>query len=154
MLPFPFLLIQPTTKIILFFVSCEIFLRFSFIILVFQSESIRNCFSQSFGHVRDFISPNNPFLFRSIVPAESSIKLLNSYNHGLTECIAFRNERFVRKEKKLSDSIKRNDVTTFLPKNETKSKTPSSTEALRSITKKLGKAQRNIDSARSLLAFL
>ena len=83
-----------------------------------------------------------------LVPEEISKRLLNAYEHGKDEYITFRHERYVTKEKKLVDTIKRHNIPPFIPKADSKSNSSSSAkETAKNARKKVGKAQKYIDIA-------
>ena len=87
------------------------------------------------------------FTTNEVASPDNAALLLNAYEHGKAEYIAFRNERYATKEAKLIDTIKRNNVATFSFKvkpNESKS---TLTETVKSMSKKHAKAQRDIDFA-------
>ena len=119
-------------------------------------------FNQSLQKVASFIEERgNPyetsplaklyhFTTNEVVSPDNAELLLNAYEHGKAEYIAYRKARFVTKEAKLIDTIKRNSVATFSSKAKSnKINKSTSTETVKSMTKKLAKAQRNIDIAHS-----
>jgi len=63
--------------------------------------------------------------------------------------MSFRNARFVTKEMKLSDTIKRKNLLSFRAKGKAASLEGSSLQTKKATSKKLGKMQKEIDMARS-----
>ena len=120
-----------------------------------REQSIKEC-NESVEKVVLFISSrDNPYATSSasklyhftsgqVVPPEASEHLLAFFNRGRNEYINFRKERYITKEKKLSDTIKRISLPPFLPKGKNKKQKPVSSKE--GIKKDL---QKHIDIARS-----
>ena len=87
------------------------------------------------------------FTSGQLVDPEISAKTLEFFDKGLTEYLIFREERYLRKRKKLGEIIKRFKVPPFIPKNTTEKKDTSRVPAEKAI-KKIGEAQKKIDKAR------
>ena len=88
------------------------------------------------------------FTSGQLVDPEISAKILEFFDKSLTEYLIFREERYLRKRKKLGETIKQFEMHPFIPKNTTKKKGTSRVSAKRA-TKKIGKAKKKIDIARS-----
>ena len=81
------------------------------------------------------------------VPEEVSVRLLNFFENGKEGYTNFRKERFIEKNKKLSDTIKRVNLPAFDPIYKSMPVTTNTTSKL--AIKELSQAQRLIDIARS-----
>ena len=90
------------------------------------------------------------FTSGQVVPPEAPEQLLTFFNRVRNEYINFRKERYITKEKKLSDTIKRISLPPFLPKGKDKKQKPvSSKEVIKKAMKEVGRSQKHIDIARS-----
>ena len=79
-------------------------------------------------------------------PSAVSECLINFYNHGKELYETFRNERFVEKSRKLSDTIKKVNLPKFVPK--PKEKTERKQIKSDTLVKELSYVQKNVDIAR------
>ena len=89
------------------------------------------------------------FTSGQVVTPDVSKQLLAYFKSGLQEYMSFRNARFVTKEMKLSDTIKRKNLLSFRAKGKAASLEGSSLQTKKATSKKLGKMQKEIDMARS-----
>ena len=89
------------------------------------------------------------FTSGQVVTPDVSKQLLAYSESGLQEYMSFRNARFVTKEMKLSDTIKRKNLPSFRAKGKAASLEGSSLQTKKATSKKLGKMQKEIDMARS-----
>ena len=115
-------------------------------------------FNTQVKHVIDFLTAHgNPYLlenhpklhnFVTSVCAPSAVSecLINFYKHGEELYKSFRNERFVEKSRKLSDTIKKVNLPEFVPK--PKEKTERKHIKSDALVKELSYVQKNIDIAR------
>ena len=89
------------------------------------------------------------FTSGQVVTPDVSKQLLAYSESGLQEYMSFQNARFVTKEMKLSDTIKRKNLPSFRAKGKAASLEGSSLQTKKATSKKLGKMQNEIDMARS-----
>ena len=94
-------------------------------------------------------STTNPklhnFTSGQVVSEESTAKLLKYFEHGQEQYEKFRNERFVTRTKKLSDTLTK----VILPKFEEKKQKPKTNQQLvKSTAKRIGEAQKQLEIAR------
>ena len=75
-------------------------------------------------------------------------QLIAYFQSGLQEYMSFRNARFVTKEMKLSDTIKRKNLPSFRAKGKAASLEGSSLQTKKATSKKLWKMQKEIDMAK------
>ena len=95
------------------------------------------------------VSKLHHFTTGQCVPDEASKRLLTFFEHGENGYAEFRKERFVEKDKKLSDTIKKVNFPLFDPKSKQKNLTQTTTSKL--VIKEISQAQRSVDIARSRL---
>ena len=85
------------------------------------------------------------FTSGQFVSEESTAKLLKYFEHGQEQYEKFRNERFVTRTKKLSDTLTK----VILPKfGEKKQKPKTNQQLVKSTAKRIGEAQKQIEIAR------
>ena len=90
------------------------------------------------------------FTSGQVVPPETSEQPLSFFNYGRDEYINFRKERYIMKEKKLSDDIKRISLPPFLLKcRDKKQNLASSKGGIKKAMKEVGKSQKHIEIAGS-----
>ena len=83
------------------------------------------------------------------VPIISSDKLINYFDQGQAEYKGFRRERFITKEKKLGDTIKRVKLPSFLSKNKRQKDNKVSVTKVKKATEKLlTKSTKDFDIAK------
>ena len=88
------------------------------------------------------------FISKQVVSREKSDCILSFLENGSKNYLKFCEERFLKKEKKLADTIKRITAPQFLQKNR-KASTENKLDTAKSSLKLLGKAQKEIEIARS-----
>ena len=88
------------------------------------------------------------FTSEKLVDPEISAKILEFFDKSLTEYLIFQEERYLQRSKKFGETIKRFEMPPFIPKNTTKKKGTNRVSA-KNATKKIGKAKKKIDIARS-----
>ena len=81
------------------------------------------------------------FILKQVVSSNKSDCILSFLENGSKNYLKFREERFLKKEKKLADTIKQITVPKFLQKNR-KTLTENKLDATESSLKLLGKAQK------------
>ena len=86
------------------------------------------------------------FTSGQVVSRESSIRLLNYFKYSKEQYLVFRNERLVNKSKQLSDTISKVNLPKFEDK---KHKTMTPNQLVKSTSKKIGEAEKQIEIARA-----
>ena len=89
------------------------------------------------------------FISGQLVSISSSDKLINYFDQGQAEYESFKRERFITKEKKLGDAIKRVKLPSFLSKNKRQKDNKVSVTKVKKATEKLlTKSTKDFDIAK------